>query len=130
MASECALQAVPRPQEERMKPRTFFRLLFAIIFAVFTLSTLDLTRGMAGVGAATGVLDSYPVNLDRLDPALDTIVPKGAVLERVIDGTTWVEGPVWIADSLYFAEIPSNSIRKWNVASGESIFLQPSGYKG
>ena len=29
-----------------------------------------------------------------------------------------------------FAEIPSNTIRKWTPGSGVSIFLQPSGYKG
>jgi gluconolactonase len=52
------------------------------------------------------------------------------MLERLADGFKWVEGPVWAGDSLYFAEIPSNSIRKWNPASGVSVFLQPSGYKG
>lgn len=31
---------------------------------------------------------------------------------------------------LLFAEIPSNSIRKWAPGAGVSIFMQPSGYKG
>jgi len=119
-----------RPQEECMTSRTVSRLLFVLLIAILSLSTFRLMRGMAGSGAATGVLASYPVNFDRLDPAIDKIIPKGAMLERVTDGSTWVEGPIWIGDSLYFAEIPSNSIRKWNLASGESIFLQPSGYKG
>ena len=55
-------------------------------------------------GAATGILDSAPVKLDRLDPAIDQIVPKGAVLERIANGFTWVEGPVWLDNALFFAE--------------------------
>ncbi|HEY3625249.1 MAG TPA: SMP-30/gluconolactonase/LRE family protein [Terracidiphilus sp.] len=88
-----------------------------------------VTEGAAS-GGADGVLDSAPVKLDRLDPAVDRILPKGAMLERVADGFKWVEGPVWAQGSLYFAEIPSDTIRKWTPGSGVSIFLQPSGYKG
>jgi gluconolactonase len=81
-------------------------------------------------GAATGVLDSAPVKLDRLDPAIDQIVPKGAVLERIATGFTWVEGPIWLNNALFFAEIPSNTIRKWTPEAGVSVFIKPSGYKG
>ena len=80
--------------------------------------------------ASNGVLDSAPVKFDRLDPAIDAIIPQGAMLERVASGFKWVEGPVWTQDSLYFAEIPSNTIRKWTPGSGVSVFLEPSGYKG
>ena len=109
-----------------MPAKNTLRLAFAV--SLFSLLVLHVTRATSGVPA--GMLDSSPVNVDRLDPAIDKIIPKGAMLDRVADGFTWGEGPIWIGDSLYFAEIPSNSIRKWNVASGESIFLQPSGYKG
>lgn len=80
--------------------------------------------------AASDVLSTTPVKLDRLDPAIDSIVPADAPLEKIANGFTWVEGPVWIGDSLFFAEIPSNSIRKWTPGAGVSIFLQPSGYQG
>ena len=52
------------------------------------------------------------------------------MLERIATGFTWVEGPVWVNGSLFFADIPSNSIRRWTPGRGVSIFLQPSGYKG
>jgi gluconolactonase len=78
--------------------------------------------------ASDGV--AVPLHVDRLDPAIDTIIPADAQLERVATGFKWVEGPVWVGDSLYFAEIPSNSIRKWTPGQGVSIWLQPSGYKG
>ncbi len=108
-----------------------FRLLFA--FAIFGFCIPSMTHIVAGrtaSGSLAGILDSSPVKFDRLDPAIDQIIPKGAMLERVADGFKWVEGPIWTAGSLYFAEIPSNTIRKWNPASGVGIFLQPSGYKG
>ena len=70
------------------------------------------------------------LKVDRLDPSIRRIVPAGAQLERIATGFTWVEGPVWVHGSLFFADIPSNSIRRWTPGSGVSIFLQPSGYKG
>ena len=73
---------------------------------------------------------AVPLKVDRLDPALDSILPADTKLERVATGFKWTEGPVWVGDSLYFAEIPSNSIRKWTPGQGVSIWLQPSGYKG
>jgi gluconolactonase len=75
--------------------------------------------------------DSTPLKVDRLDPSIDAIIPAGATLERVATGFTWVEGPVWDEGTLFFADIPSNSIRRWSPRdAGVSIFLQPSGYKG
>jgi gluconolactonase len=73
---------------------------------------------------------AVPLNVARLDPSIDTIIPADAKLERVATGFKWTEGPVWVGDSLFFAEIPSNSIRKWTPGQGVSIWLQPSGYKG
>ena len=73
---------------------------------------------------------TVPLNVDRLDPSISSIIPADAKLERVATGFKWVEGPVWVSDSLYFAEIPSNSIRRWTPGQGVSIWLQPSGYKG
>jgi len=80
--------------------------------------------------AAADEIATVPLKVDRLDPALDAILPADARLERVATGFTWVEGPVWVGDSLFFADIPSNSIRKWTPGQGVSIWLQPSGYKG
>jgi gluconolactonase len=69
--------------------------------------------------------------IERLDPALDLIVPAQARLEKVATGFTWTEGPVWIQSGyLMFADIPSNSIRKWTPGNGVSIFMRPSSYQG
>jgi gluconolactonase len=112
-----------------MNAGTLPRVVVGVAIAVLSLSVPIVTHEVAGGGSA-GVLDSAPVKLDRLDPALDRIIPKGAMLERVADGFKWVEGPVWTQGALYFAEIPSNTIRKWTPGAGVSLFLEPSGYKG
>jgi len=74
-----------------------------------------------------------PGDIQKLNPGIDNIVPADAKLDRVATdrGFKWTEGPVWIhAGYLLFAEIPSNSIRKWAPGGGLSVFMQPSGYKG
>lgn len=88
--------------------------------------------GAASAGSPTAAAPSaVPVKIERLDPAVNLLVPEKPVLEKVATGYKWTEGPLWIpAGYLLFAEIPSNSIRKWTPGAGASIFLQPSGYKG
>ena len=81
--------------------------------------------------SSTDVPSKITPTIERLDPALDQIIPGQPALEKVATGFTWTEGPVWIpAGYLLFADIPSNSIRKWAPGAGVSVFLQPSGYKG
>ncbi len=84
-------------------------------------------RAYAAEGPAT-----VTMKVERLDPALDQIIPDQPRLEKVATGPgfSWTEGPVWIpAGYLLFAEIPSNSIRKWSPGVGVSVFMQPSGWK-
>jgi len=73
---------------------------------------------------------STPLKVDRLDAAANQIIPADARLERIATGFKWTEGPVWVNDSLFFADIPDNSIQTWTPAAGASTFLKPSGYKG
>ena len=70
--------------------------------------------------------------IQRLDPALDQLVPASAKLERVATGfLKWTEGPVWTRDgSLLFAVIPANRIMRWKPGKDAEIFMEPSGYVG
>src|ERR1051325_8003855 len=69
--------------------------------------------------------------IERLDPALDQLLPKGAVIEKLAEGFDWSEGPVWMpAGYLLFSDVPLNTIFKWQEGQGVSIFMQPSGYTG
>ncbi|MGI8958422.1 MAG: SMP-30/gluconolactonase/LRE family protein [Bryobacteraceae bacterium] len=80
----------------------------------------------------TLAFSATPESIQKFNPKINEIVPEGAKVERVATdpGFKWTEGPVWIHSGyLLFAEIPSNSIRKWVPGSDLSIFMQPSGYK-
>lgn len=68
----------------------------------------------------------------RLDPRIDKLIPEDASLEKIADGFSWVEGPVWVSDGQYllFSDIPNNSVYKWIDGEGVSLFLRPSGYAG
>jgi gluconolactonase len=118
--------------EKRMQSTRTIRLL--AISALFLSCVFLLAGNAAGLDpsqpAAPNEPATTPLKVDRLDPSVDAIIPAGAKLERVATGFTWLEGPVWDQGSLFFAEIPSNSIRRWTPGKGASIFLQPSGYKG
>ena len=71
-----------------------------------------------------------PLKLDRRDAELDKIVPAGAQLEEVAAGYTFLEGPVWDEGSLFFSDIPANTILRWTPGRGAASFIESSGYKG
>lgn len=71
--------------------------------------------------------------VQRLDPALDTLVPADAKIEILADGFDWTEGPVWVPENggfLLFSDIPPNAIFKWSESGGLQKWLVPSGYTG
>ena len=79
---------------------------------------------------ATGSL--FAQTVQKLDPAIDRLVPVRAVVTRVATGfNKWTEGPVWTrSNSLLFAEIPGNSIMIWRPGAAATVFMHPSGYTG
>ena len=68
--------------------------------------------------------------IERIDPALDSIVDKDAVAEIIAEGFEWSEGPLWIEKEsmLLFSDVPKNTIYKWTEAKGTEVYLTPSGY--
>ena len=75
---------------------------------------------------------AFAQEIQKLDPALDQLVPPDAKLEGIATGfNKWTEGPVWTrAGTLLFAEIPANNIDQWAPGKGATVFLHPSGYEG
>ncbi|MHC1768143.1 MAG: SMP-30/gluconolactonase/LRE family protein [Verrucomicrobiia bacterium] len=84
--------------------------------------------------AVQSELKIYPTlgRVERLDPALDALVPPGAVIEQLADGFAWSEGPVWVRNGshLLFSDVPKNVVYKWARNSGITEFMKPSGYTG
>ncbi len=70
--------------------------------------------------------------VERIDPAIDHLIPEDAVIEVLAGGFTWTEGPLWIAegDFLLFSDIPPNNVHRWTEEEGVTLYLHPSGYTG
>ncbi len=70
--------------------------------------------------------------IERLDPAIDSLIPPDAVIEVLAEGFDWAEGPVWIEDGEYllFSDVPANRIYRWKEGAGHQVWLEPSGYTG
>jgi gluconolactonase len=70
--------------------------------------------------------------IERLDPALDALVPRDARIEKLADGFQWTEGPVWRkrGGDLLFSDIPNNTINRWKEGEGVTVYLRPAGYNG
>ena len=89
-----------------------------------------LTGALVLVGAAHS---GDPIgHITRYDPALDRWLAPDARIEKLADGFTWSEGPVWIASGRYllFSDVPGNTMYRWSEADGLSVFAKPSGYAG
>lgn len=86
-------------------------------------TSLGLTSALAQQ-PATGTIGT----IERLDPALDSLIPANAIMEKLAEGFDWSEGPVWqSADgSLLFSDVPQNVVYAWKPGSLRE-FLRPSG---
>jgi gluconolactonase len=74
----------------------------------------------------------HEVNIDvlRLDPAIDAIVPANPKLFKIAEGFQFTEGPVWVKPGyLLFSDPNANTIYKYNPADAKlSVFKNQSGY--
>lgn len=62
------------------------------------------------------------------DEAFMDIIHPDAILEKVADGFSFTEGPVWSPDGyLFFSDIPAGIIRKWSPKDGITIVNNRSG---
>jgi len=67
-------------------------------------------------------------SIARLDPALDSLVPKDAVIEKVGGGFQFTEGPLWRSEGvLWFSDIVGNVVRSITPAGQVQVLIQNSG---
>ncbi len=88
-------------------------------------ATLDFYQAPAGMVAMAAKVVSH-------DPALDAVVPSGAMLEKLAGGFEFLEGPVWIPEGgfLLFSDPNANSIYRWTPDGQVSVWRTKSGYAG
>lgn len=90
-----------------------------------------MRRALTLVAVLTSLLTSAngqeAGGVQRLDPALDTIVPAAARVEKVHGGFRFTEGPVWArADRhLVFSDVMGNAIMKWTTDDVVTPLRQP-----
>jgi gluconolactonase len=73
------------------------------------------------------------VDVDRLDPAIDAIVPPNPKIHKLAEGFQFTEGPIWVKDDggyLLFSDPNANRIYRYTAAGELSVFREPSGYAG
>ncbi|MEN2284049.1 SMP-30/gluconolactonase/LRE family protein [Algoriphagus sp. SE2] len=70
--------------------------------------------------------------IERLDSAINQLIPKDSNIEIIASGFNWSEGPLWleVIDALIFSDVPENRIWKWTEQDSLEIYLEPSGYFG
>ncbi|MGZ8558168.1 MAG: SMP-30/gluconolactonase/LRE family protein [Chitinophagaceae bacterium] len=68
--------------------------------------------------------------IERIDPALDSILDSTAQPEIIAEGFDWSEGPLWIEkhNMLLFSDVPRDTVFKWTEEKGKEVYLTPSGY--
>ena len=63
----------------------------------------------------------------RVDARVDALVPPDARIEKLAEGFSFIEGPVWIRSEsrLLFSDVRGNEIYQWTEADGASAFIDP-----
>jgi gluconolactonase len=72
------------------------------------------------------------VEIVRLDPRIDDIIPPNPKLYKLAEGFKFTEGPVWVRNGGYllFSDPNNNTIYKYVPDGQLSVFRQKSGYDG
>jgi gluconolactonase len=72
------------------------------------------------------------VEVVRLDPAIDALVPENPKLYKLAEGFQFTEGPVWVRDGGYllFSDPNANTIYRYTAGGELSVFRAQSGYSG
>ena len=96
--------------------------------AIFAVALLTIACSTAPSPAPAPEKPATVGSIVRLEPAFDELVPKDAQLEKLADGFTFTEGPIWHPTDhcLFFSDIPGNHVRRWSDKDGVSTFRQPS----
>jgi gluconolactonase len=70
------------------------------------------------------------VDVERLDPRIDAIVPANAKVFKLAEGFQFTEGPIWVDGALLFSDPNANTIYRYSDTDGLSVYREHSGYGG
>ena len=83
----------------------------------------------APAAAAAAAVAGEGTSIERLDPALDAIIPPGAVLEKVASGFQFTEGPLWYKNELWFSDLTGNKLHALGADGTVRLLMDKSGGK-
>ncbi len=72
------------------------------------------------------------VEVKRLDPAINDVLPLNLKIYKLAEGFKFTEGPLWVRDGKYllFSDPNANTIYKLSADNQLSVFRAKSGYDG
>jgi gluconolactonase len=71
------------------------------------------------------------MEISRLDPAFDALVPTDARIEKLARGFKFTEGPLWRPSGvLWFSDLVGNVVHQWSPDGKVADVLRPGGYDG
>jgi gluconolactonase len=79
--------------------------------------------------AAAAPVAAEGTSIERLDPALDAIIPPGAVLEKIGSGFGFAEGPVWYKGEIRFSDLTGNKLHAIGPDGQTRLLMDKSGGK-
>jgi len=100
-------------------------------FIWMRLAKLDFYPGTGVPVAVTP--QEVNVQVTRLDPAIDAIVPANAKIFKLAEGFQFTEGPIWIKNDSYllFSDPNANRIYSYEPKTATlTVFRDKSGYEG
>ena len=82
-------------------------------------------------GPVAAMPQEVNVEITRLDPAIDAIVPPNPKIFKLAEGFQFTEGPVWLQNGDFlFSDPNANKIYKYAADGTLSVFKENSGYSG
>ena len=123
-AKGTTMSPMTRPMLSRTAVLIFSALLTAQVVAAQTAETMQ---------ASATPPEKVDLEVVRLDPGLDKLLPPDAAAYEVADNFRFIEGPIWIPAGKYlrFSDTQGNRMYQYTPASQDlKVFRQNSGYSG
>jgi gluconolactonase len=100
-----------------------------IMKATLALATAVLLAGCAKAPTPAPAPETKGVgSIVRLDPAIDALIPKDAIIEKVGGGFQFTEGPLWRPDGhLWFSDVTGNVVRSITPEGQVQVLIEKAG---
>src|SRR5260370_1199846 len=111
-----------------MKRKPLLLLASAVLVVGCSTSNKSESPSSSSAASAPGAQPGVG-SIQRLDPALDQIVPKDAAIEKLAGGFTFTEGPVWRPQDqvLWFSDVVGNVVRQWSPNGEVKVLIEKAG---